>query len=80
MADLSKAQRETLECCLDWSAPYEVAIRRRALGSNVFARRVEGMLRMLARRELVTFGKVNGTYRITAAGRALIVPQEAVKE
>ena len=77
MGKLTKAQRETLECCPDWSAPFEVAERRRALGTNVYSRRVEGMLRMLERRELVKFGRPNGTFRITALGRAALQSPEA---
>jgi hypothetical protein len=74
-AELTKAQRETLECCPDWSAPFEVADRRRGRGTNVFSRRAEVMLRSLTKRGLVEFGKPNGTYRITPAGRALIAKE-----
>jgi predicted transcriptional regulator len=72
MARLTKARRETLEAIADWSAPFEVAERRRAKGSNVFARRADGMLRLLVKWGLAKYGPQNNTYRITDAGRAAL--------
>jgi Mn-dependent DtxR family transcriptional regulator len=69
---LSEVQRELLECCPDWSAPYEVAERRRELGRVVFARSTAMFLRRMMKLGLVEYGKANDTYRITEAGRAAL--------
>lgn len=71
---LTKAERETLTLCMDWSAPYEVADRRRKLHPNlsVYSRRVERMLSKLHDAGLVAYGGANNTFRISDAGRAAL--------
>ncbi len=71
---LTKARRETLEACLDWSAPYEVAARRRERGSIVYAQRAEAMLKALRAWGLVKYGAANNTYRITVDGLKALKP------
>ena len=56
----------------DWTAPHEVAARLSDKGMPLTARRAASALERLARRELASFGKPNGTYRRTAAGDAAI--------
>ena len=72
MNKLTEVQKQTLRFCLDWSAPFEVAERRRLAGKNVFSKRVSSQLENLHRRGLVEFGRSQGTYRITPAGRLAI--------
>lgn len=69
---LTKAQREILECCPDWSAPYEVAQRRREKGVNVFTRQMASRLSGLHVCGLLEYGPANNTYRITEAGRTAL--------
>lgn len=70
---LSDAQRETLECCTDWSAAFEVLERRaERFGSHTTWQRQQDVLRRLETRGLVEFGKPNATYRVTQAGRSAI--------
>lgn len=68
---LTKAQRETLEACPDWSAPYEVAKRRRDANPllMVYGASSQRMLVYLRSLGLVEFGAANNTFRITDAGR-----------
>lgn len=76
---LTKARRETLEHCPDWSAPYEINWRRHeATGEIVSLTGTEQALGWLRNRGLVEYGPPNGTYRITDAGRTALreVPHE----
>lgn len=70
---LTRAEMQTLLCCPDWSAPFEVMYRRHDLSGEIISpsgqRRILGRLRNLG---FVEYGMPNDTYRITPAGlRAL---------
>lgn len=65
---LTEAQRELLQCCMDWSAPFEVATRRRELGRVVFSRSTRIFMERMRSEGLLEYGKANDTYRITEAG------------
>ena len=69
---LTKVQREILECCHDWSAPYEVAMRRRDKGVNVFTRQMAKRLSGLHVCGLLQYGPAQNTYRLTEAGRSAL--------
>jgi hypothetical protein len=70
---LTKARRETLEHCPDWSAPFEIAYRRHeATGEIVSLLGTEQAIGWLRNQGLVEFGWENGTYRQTPAGLAAL--------
>lgn len=70
---LTKAQRECLAECLDWSAPYEVTWRRHvASGQIVSPTGTEQALGRLRNLGLVKYSMAQGTYRATDAGRAAL--------
>lgn len=70
---LTKARRETLQHCPDWSAPYEVTWRRhKATGEIISLTGTEISLGWLRNRGFVEYGRANGTFRQTAAGRAAL--------
>jgi hypothetical protein len=70
---LTKAMRETLQACPDWSAPFEVMWRRHEATDEIIdptgSLQILGRLRNLG---LVEYGWQNGTFRITAAGRSAL--------
>lgn len=67
---LSTAQFESLECCPDWSAAFEIKERRmERFGSRTTWQRQQDVMMRLEKRGLVEFGAPNSTYRITNAGR-----------
>ncbi len=70
-AKLTKAQREILEHCSDWSAPFEIANRRHAATGEPteLCENVLGRLRNLG---FVECHRGNWTFRITDAGRAAL--------
>jgi len=74
MSKLTKAESETLTLCMDWSAPYEVADRRRKLHPtlSVYPSGVARMLSRLQEAGLVAYGAANNTFRITDAGRTAL--------
>jgi hypothetical protein len=69
---LTRAQREILECCYDWSAPYEVTQRRRDKGRDVHTRQMASRLSGLHVCGLLEYGPSQDTYRLTDAGRAAL--------
>jgi hypothetical protein len=70
---LTKARRETLQHCPDWSAPHEVTWRRhKATGEIISLTGTEISLGWLRERGLVEFEALSGAYRQTAAGRAAL--------
>ncbi len=76
MSKLTKAQRETLKHCPDWSAPFEIMYRRREATGEVVSpyglRTTLGRLRNLG---MVEYGPPNDTYRITLEGRTALGEQ-----
>ena len=76
--ELTKARRETLEHCPDWSAPFEILWRRHeATGDIISMTGLEQTLGWLRNRGLVEYGPGNSTYRQTDAGRALLSQEKA---
>lgn len=73
MANLSVAQRQTLEACKDWSAPFEIAYRRHEQTGVIVdlggQRQILGRLRYLG---MIKYGPPNDTYRITNLGRTAL--------
>lgn len=67
---MTPAQRQTLDACKDWSAPFEVMFRRHDLTGEIVdprgQRQILGRLRTLG---LVEYGMCNDTWRITETGR-----------
>lgn len=74
---LTKAMRECLEACPDWSAPFEIMWRRHETTDEIVDprgnRNALGRLRNLG---LVEYGPPNDTYRITDAGRQALSGSE----
>lgn len=70
---LTEAQRQTLEACADWSAPFEVMFRRHDRSGEIIdpsgQRKILGRLRNLG---FVDYGMCNDTFRITDAGRTAL--------
>lgn len=70
MSKLTKARRECLEACPDWSAPFEITWRRHEATSEIVSPAgTEQALGWLRNQGLVEYGIENGTYRQTPAGR-----------
>ena len=69
-AKLTEAKRRYLNAVLDWSAPFEIAVR---LGwPECAGEKAKPYLGRLIGEGLVTWSHANNTYRITPAGRALL--------
>lgn len=74
---LTKGQRSTLAACPDWSAAYEVVLRRHDATGEIID--LGGQIQILGRlRNLgfVEYGMCNDTYRITDAGRRALQSEE----
>lgn len=69
---VTSVQKEIIGCCLDWSAPFEIAARRRDLGVIVYAKNTRAQLLRMVRRGLLEHGKANDTFKATDAGRAAL--------
>lgn len=81
MSKLTKAMRDTLNACPDWSASFEIMHRRRlATGEIVSPYGLRTMLGRLRNLGLVEYGPPNDTYRITDLGRSALGEQPEVKE
>lgn len=75
---LTRAQRATLFVCPDWSAPFEVMMRRHeTTGEIVCPRGLQNTLGRLRNLNLVEYGMCNDTYRITEAGRDLLSQEQS---
>jgi hypothetical protein len=72
---LTKVQREILECCRDWTAPFEVAKRRRENGVLVYSGRMRSRLHGLHAIGLLQFGPQNETFKLTDAGCEALAAQ-----
>lgn len=76
MTKLTKSRRETLECCPDWSASFEIVFRRNGRSGDIVSLTgTEQALGWLRNRGLVEVHPGNGTYRQTDAGRAALSPE-----
>lgn len=73
MTKLTDAQRNTLQACSDWAAPFEItSYRNDATGEIVDLGGLRNTLGWLRNRGLVEYGMMNDTWRITPAGRAAL--------
>lgn len=72
MSGLTKAQRELLECCHDWTSPWDVAEARRAKGRVVFSRSTAAFMNRMHSAGLLKYCRSSEEYRITDAGLALL--------
>lgn len=63
----TKTELATMACCLDWSAPFEIAERR--VG---YSRNLSIILSRLRRKGWLDLGEANGSYRVSAEGRRMM--------